>query len=50
MYLQYLNITTNELHNHEQKGRDYDVHEKGHEENTHLNEGGETSRTMKIIG
>jgi len=33
LYLQYLNIITNELHNnHEQKFRGYDVDEKGHEE------------------
>lgn len=49
LYLQYLNITTNELHNnHEQKGRGYDVDEKGHEDNTYLVEEGETSRRMKI--
>ena len=39
LYLQYLNITTIELrNNHKQKGRGCDVHEKGHEENTYLDE------------
>jgi hypothetical protein len=45
-----LNITTNELHNnHEKKGRGYDVDEKGHEENTYLDEEGETSTRIKLI-
>ena len=50
LYLQYLNITTNELHNNpEQKGRGYDVKEKGHGENTYFDEEGETGMRMKII-
>ena len=48
--LQYLNITTIELHNnHEQKGRVYDVDEKSYKDNTYLVEEGETSRRMNIM-